>query len=446
MQKKYFGTDGIRGRMGDVTVHPEFMLKLAFAVGKVLARPGETIVIGKDTRISGYLIESALQAGLIAAGVNVALVGPMPTPAIAYLTRTLGAVAGIVISASHNPFEDNGIKFFNAAGYKLSDELECAIEAQIDAPMKTVSAAALGKAVRKEHAAGRYVEFCKATLPSRVSLKGLKVVVDCANGATYHVAGPVFEELGAEVVLLNAEPNGVNINVDCGSLHPETLAAAVIKHQADCGVALDGDGDRLIMVDHQGAVVNGDQLLAVLAMDYYKQYGADFGVVGTLMTNLALEKLLATNGVGFERAAVGDRYVMALLKEKGWELGGESSGHLINLALSTTGDGIVSALQILRVIKSTGESLQQLAECMQLCPQSMVNITVDNATLRVEMPDVKACVQAAQSTLGNQGRILVRASGTEPLIRVMVEAEGMSQEAVHALAQTIADDILAKIA
>jgi phosphoglucosamine mutase len=437
MEKRYFGTDGIRGRVGQEPMTPEFVLKLGWAAGRVLVGDGHPLVlIGKDTRISGYMMESALQAGLSAAGVDIRLLGPMPTPAIAYLTRTLRGSAGIVISASHNPYYDNGIKFFSSRGTKLPDEVELAIEAEIARPMETVDSADLGKAERVADAAGRYIEFCKSTFPTGSTLRGLKLVVDCANGATYHVAPSVFEELGAEVVAIGDAPNGLNINADCGAAAPQHLGEAVLRHKADLGIALDGDGDRLIMADHHGELVDGDELLAIIATARHEDGSLPGGVVGTLMSNLGLEKALEGLGVPFARAKVGDRYVMEALEAAGWLLGGESSGHIICLDRTTTGDGIVSALQVLQVVVASGRTLHELKGRMTKFPQVLVNVPIQGRVDVEHAPAVQSAVRDVEATLGARGRVLLRPSGTEPLIRVMVEGE--DARTVRRLADQIA--------
>lgn len=433
MERKYFGTDGIRGRVGQYPITPEFVLKLGWAVGKVLSKSGQgTVLIGKDTRISGYMFESVLEAGLCAAGVDVKLLGPMPTPAVAYLTRTFHADAGIVISASHNPYYDNGIKFFSAEGMKLPDKLELAIEAAIDKEMTT--GPELGKVRRIVDAAGRYIEFCKGTFPSDLNLKGLKLVVDCANGATYHIAPSVFSELGAEVIALGVEPDGTNINVECGSTKPQALADAVLEHQADLGIALDGDGDRLIMADEKGEIVDGDELLFIMAAG--SPSNRPEGVVGTLMTNLGMEVALKQLGIGFERAAVGDRFVMEQMLRLGWNMGGESSGHLICLDKNSTGDGIVAALSVLAILVQEGKTLSKLKQGMTKYPQTMINVEVSDGKKLVECDSVVSAVSAAENELGDRGRVLLRPSGTEPLVRVMVEGESASQ--IHTIAEQLA--------
>jgi phosphoglucosamine mutase len=426
--KKYFGTDGIRGRVGDYPVTAEFMLKLGWAAGRVLGSSGgDLVVIGKDTRISGYMFESSLEAGLIAAGIDTRMLGPMPTPAIAYLTRTLHACAGIVISASHNAYVDNGIKFFSGEGSKLSDEVEHAIEAELEKPMETVESDRLGKAERVEDAAGRYIEFCKSTIPSRTTLKGLKIVVDCANGATYHVAPSVFHELGADVTAIGASPDGLNINLECGSTHPEHLQKMVRELGADVGIALDGDGDRVLMVDSSGVLLDGDELLFIIAMSRLQQGNLNGGVVGTLMSNLGLEHALQSHNIAFDRADVGDRYVLERLKQNHSMLGGESSGHIICLDRTTTGDGIVSALQVLAAMVKTGKPLHELKTGMRKYPQRMINVPVTKTVDLTDVSDVQAAVKSAEQRLAGRGRVLLRPSGTEPVVRVMVEGEDEKQ-------------------
>jgi phosphoglucosamine mutase len=424
MTKRYFGTDGIRGKVGKAPITPDFMLKLGWAAGKVFAREGRSkIIIGKDTRISGYMFESALEAGLSAAGVDVLLLGPMPTPAIAYLTRTFRCNAGIVISASHNPYYDNGIKFFSEQGTKLPDDIEHAIEAQMDMAMTTVEAAELGKARRIEDAAGRYIEFCKGTVSGDLQLKGLKIAVDCANGATYHIAPKVFRELGAEVIEIASSPDGININENCGATSTRLLEKVVVAEKADLGIALDGDGDRLIMVDHKGATVDGDELLFIIAMEMQRKNQLKGGVVGTLMSNFGLEQGLKQAEIPFVRAQVGDRYVMTELAEREWFLGGESSGHLICRHLISTGDGIVAALQVLRAMADTEASLHVLKSAMGKMPQTMINVRLSEKIDVISLPAVQAAVADIESRLGDRGRVLLRPSGTEPLVRVMIEGD-----------------------
>jgi phosphoglucosamine mutase len=439
MKNKYFGTDGIRGRVGDSPVTADFMLRLGCAAGKVLAKDdGRSVVIGKDTRISGYMFESALEAGLAAAGANVSLLGPMPTPAIAYLTRTLHACAGIVISASHNPFYDNGIKFFSADGEKLPDEVEQAIEAQLDEPFSTVSSEKMGKAVRIDDAAGRYIEFCKGTIPFSINLRGLKIVVDCANGATYRVGPDVLSELGADVIAIGNDPDGLNINDACGSTYPEFVSKAVLEHGADIGIAFDGDGDRVIMVDNNGNTVNGDELLYILAAARQDNGELVGGVVGTVMSNFGLELALRNRSIPFERSPVGDRHVHRALVSNGWTLGGEASGHLLCLDRASTGDGIVSALQILEVMVSTGKGLAELAAGVQKLPQIMINVPVDGQFVDIsDSVTINQAVISVQDQLGDTGRVILRPSGTEPLIRVTLEGADAGQ--VNRLAEELAD-------
>jgi phosphoglucosamine mutase len=421
--RKYFGTDGIRGRVGENLINPEFVMKLGWAAGKVLAGRGTNkVLIGKDTRISGYMLESALEAGLSAAGINIGLLGPMPTPAIAYLTKTFRSEAGIVISASHNPYYDNGIKFFSADGMKLEDDIEIAIESQMDKPMECVASEKLGKVVRIADAAGRYIEFCKGNFPSALSLKGLKIVVDCANGATYHIAPNVLSELGAEVIEIGTQPDGLNINRKVGATSMKAIIESVIKNKADLGFALDGDGDRLMLVDHKGNVIDGDQIVYIIARDALRSGRLQGGVVGTVMSNLGLEVALDGLGVPFARSKVGDRYVMELLKKKGWTIGGEGSGHVLNLSAASTGDGIVAGLQVLAAMLSADVTLNELSREMTKYPQTLINVRFSEGTKPLEDKCVKQAVIAAEKTLGNSGRVLLRKSGTEPLVRVMVEA------------------------
>ncbi|MCB1603352.1 MAG: phosphoglucosamine mutase [Xanthomonadales bacterium] len=424
-EKKYFGTDGIRGKVGGSLMTAEFALKLGRAAGVVLGKlsPSNTILIGKDTRISGYMLESALEAGLSSAGTNSLLLGPMPTPGIAWMTSSMHASAGIVISASHNPYYDNGIKFFNADGEKLSDELELAIEQELDKEFATVSSEKLGKAKRVDDAAGRYIEFCKSSFPRQKSLAGLKIVLDCANGATYHIAPQVFSELGADVTVIANKPDGLNINADCGSTHPQILQEQVLETGADLGIALDGDGDRVLMINHYGEVIDGDQLIFIVAKHLHKNGKLNGGVVGTLMTNQAMQSGLSDLGIDFLRADVGDRYVHQLLRKNNWHLGGESSGHILNLDLATTGDGIVSALMVLSVMIKEGKNLKELADEIPLYPQVLINITVENAKSLAQHQDVISLSTEIDKELGNNGRTLIRASGTQPMLRVMVEAK-----------------------
>ncbi len=421
--RKYFGTDGIRGRVGEGQIQPEFVLRLGWAVGRVLGNGQGEVVVGKDTRISGYMLESAIEAGLSAAGVDVRLLGPMPTPAIAYLTQTLRARAGVVISASHNPFYDNGIKFFSGKGSKLTDQEEMEIERLLEEPIQTVPAADLGKARRLEDAAGRYIEFCKSTIGSGVRLNGLKMVVDCAHGATYHIAASVFEELGAHVASIGASPDGLNINSGCGATHPETLRAKVMATGADVGVALDGDGDRVIMVDEHGQIIDGDEILYIIAKSRQEQGLLIPPVVGTVMSNFGLEQAFSKQGISFIRAKVGDRYVMEQLHAHGGLLGGESSGHIICLDKTTTGDGLVSALQVLEVLSRTGKTLSQLCTGMVKLPQKLVNVQLPEGVETMNDGKVGGFVKSVEEALAGSGRVLLRASGTEPVIRVMVEGE-----------------------
>jgi len=447
MTRKYFGTDGVRGRVGEPPVTPEMVMHLGYAAGKVLAGSDQrttggdppAVLIGKDTRISGYMLESALQAGLSAAGIDVYLSGPLPTPAVAYLTRALRLQAGIVISASHNLFEDNGIKFFSASGDKLPDAVEREIEQRLSDPIQTAPSAGLGKARRINDAAGRYIEFCKSTFPNDLDLRGWKIVVDCAHGACYHVAPHVFHELGADIVPVGNRPDGLNINRECGATHPEALKQAVRQHHADLGLALDGDGDRLVMVDGEGRGYDGDQLLFMVACHRQASASLRGGVVGTVMTNFGLERALAARSIPFVRAAVGDRYVLEKLYEVGWQLGGENSGHIICLDKHTTGDGIVSSLQVLHAMRATGKTLSQLASELQMYPQVLVNVQIVRGLDFRGNPQVQSAVQAAEAQLNGRGRVLLRPSGTEPVLRVMVEGE--SEQLVRELAESIAASI-----
>jgi len=437
LEKQYFGTDGIRGRVGSFPITAEFMLKLGWAAGRALAEEGcNKVLIGKDTRISGYMFESAIEAGLSAAGVNIALLGPMPTPGIAYLTRTLHACAGIVISASHNPFDDNGIKFFTRDGKKLPDAIEYKIEELLSAPLETVEPASLGKAERIVDAAGRYIEFCKSTIRAGMDFSGIKMVVDCANGATYHIAPHVFTELGASVFPIGVAPNGLNINLDCGSTKPAALQEAVKAQGADLGIAFDGDGDRVIMVDHLGEVVDGDELLFIIAQDRLRVGNGPSAVVGTLMTNLGLEVGLSELGIVLHRTKVGDRYIMEQLIKDKLTLGGEGSGHIICLDKTTTGDGIVSALQVLTAMVRSGKSLHELKSGMIKYPQLMINVPVGQKLDLDSCPSVQEAIRRAQGRLADKGRILLRPSGTEPVVRVMVE--GIDPAVVSLLAQDLA--------
>jgi phosphoglucosamine mutase len=424
MSRKYFGTDGIRGLVGQFPITPDFMLKLGWAAGMAFRRQGACrILVGKDTRISGYMFESALEAGLSAAGADVMLLGPMPTPAIAYLTRTFHAEAGIVISASHNPHYDNGIKFFSGHGTKLPDEVELMIEELLDTPMVVVESAKLGKVSRINDAAGRYIEFCKSSVPTSTDFAGLKIVVDCAHGATYKVAPNVFRELGADVSVLAAQPNGLNINDQCGSTHVDSLQAAVIEQHADIGIAFDGDGDRVLMVDHTGAIVDGDELLYVIARDLHEQGRLQGGVVGTLMSNLGLELAFKELDIPFVRAKVGDRYVMSELLSRGWQLGGENSGHIVCCQYTTTGDAIIAALQVLMALRRRGQTLAEARQALRKCPQVLVNVRFSGDRDPVEHPAVQDACERVVKRMAGRGRVLLRKSGTEPLVRVMVEGD-----------------------
>ena len=442
MSRKYFGTDGVRGKVGEMPITPDFVMKLGWAAGKVLAKQGsKKVLIGKDTRISGYMLEAALEAGLSAAGLKPVLLGPMPTPAVAYLTRTFRAEAGVVISASHNPFYDNGIKFFSTQGTKLPDEVEDAIEQAMEQDLRCVESAQLGKASRIDDAPGRYIEFCKSTFPSELSLDGLKIVVDCANGATYHIAPSVFRELGAEVITMGCSPDGLNINDKVGSTAPKALVERVLQEQADLGIAFDGDGDRLIMVDHTGYEVDGDELLYIIARDLQQQGTLVGGVVGTLMTNLGLEVALSKLDIPLLRAKVGDRYVMELLQEKGWRLGGENSGHIICLDQTTTGDGIVAALQVLKAASRADKTLFELRQDINKFPQVLINVRFAGEQDPLLSEKVQQAVRNVEASLGKTGRVLLRKSGTEPLIRVMVEGE--VETVVREHAEKIAAEVMA---
>jgi len=443
--RKYFGTDGVRGKVGETPITPEFALKLGWAAGKALARNGQSwVVMGKDTRLSGYLLESALEAGLSAAGVSVRLLGPMPTPAIAYLTRAFHADAGIVISASHNPYYDNGIKFFGPNGMKLQDEVEESIEDWLDQPMQITAPDALGKAMRQDDARGRYIEFCKSSFPFHFNLRGLKIVLDCANGAAYQVGPSVFTELGAEVIKLACAPDGLNINHECGSTHPETLQQAVVEHEADLGIAFDGDSDRVLMVDRHGQLVDGDELIVIIAQERMATGNGVKGVVGTLMSNLGMEIAVREMGLEFVRAKVGDRYVMAELQSRGWTLGGEASGHILCLDKTTTGDAIIAALQVLSAMVRTHKPLHELRGGMQKLPQVLINVRVGRRSDPMMHSPVVAAVKAAEERLADRGRVLLRASGTEPLIRVMVE--GADQSLVATLAEELAGAVAVAMA
>ncbi len=444
MTKRYFGTDGIRGAVGEGAITPDFMLKLGWACGRVFARESAdpehcTVLIGKDTRISGYMFESALEAGLVAAGVNVKLLGPMPTPAVAMMTRTQAADAGIVISASHNPFYDNGIKFFSAQGAKLADDIEHAIEAEMDKEISTVSSRELGKVLRVVDAAGRYIEFCKSTVAEGFNLRGLKIAVDCAHGATYHIAPSVFSELGAEVISLGVQPDGFNINEGVGSTDTAALAQLVQEQEADLGIAFDGDGDRVLFVDTNGELVDGDELIYIMARHRLAIGNSDAGVVGTLMSNLGMELALREEGLQFVRAQVGDRYVKEMMEIEGWHLGGESSGHIICSDITTTGDGIVAALQVLCAVKSSGETLSVLRSGMSKFPQTMINVRIAGKVNLGDYPEVAEAVAEVENQLGERGRVLLRPSGTEPVVRVMVEGEEAAE--VEKLCRGLADRV-----
>lgn len=441
MKKKYFGTDGIRGRAGAWPINPEFILRLGYATGKVLAQhtPQPVVLIGKDTRLSGYMLEAALESGLSAAGVNVMLCGPIPTPAVAYLTRTLRLSAGIVISASHNPYPDNGIKFFSAQGDKLPDHVELEIEALLEQPLICVTPEALGRAQRLDDAAGRYIEFCKSTFPNELDLKGLKLVIDCAHGAAYHTAPHVFHELGAEVINLGNQPNGLNINQDVGATAPKALQAKVIAEQADLGIAFDGDADRVQIVDQNGVLYNGDQLLYILTQDRLAQQQNIQGVVGTVMTNKAIEIALEQQQITLLRTKVGDRYVLEALKERQWLLGGESSGHLLCLDKHSTGDGIISALQVLSAMRRSHKNLAELMNGVTLYPQILINLPISNNYHWQEDNTLQREITVIEKTLKNTGRVLIRESGTEPLLRIMVEANNLNQ------GQTCVEHLASKI-
>ncbi|SEA62876.1 phosphoglucosamine mutase [Alkalimonas amylolytica] len=440
MSRKYFGTDGVRGKVGDFPITPEFAMKLGWAAGRVLSKSGtRKVLIGKDTRISGYLLETALEAGLVAAGIDVRLLGPMPTPAVAYLTRTFRAEAGIVISASHNPYYDNGIKFFSADGTKLPDEVELAIENELEQPMLCVPSEQLGKAVRVDDAAGRYIEFCKSHIPNHMSLKGFRLVLDCAHGATYHIAPNVFRELGAEVTVIGASPDGLNINADCGATHTLPLQEKVVEMKADLGIAYDGDGDRVMMIDHSGRVIDGDEIVYIIARAAQKQKRLHGGVVGTQMSNMGLELALAELKIPFLRSKVGDRYVMELLREHDWRIGGENSGHVLNLDHTCTGDGIIASLQVMTAMIQEQQSLAEISQGMTKLPQVLVNVKFEKGTAPLEKQNVKQAIADVEAKLGNKGRVLIRKSGTEPLIRVMVEGEVRTE--VEAFAQVIANAV-----
>ena len=447
MSRRYFGTDGVRGRVGEEPITPDFVMRLGYAAGKVLAAAehdslhGErpAVLIGKDTRVSGYMLEAALQAGLTAAGVDVRLTGPMPTPGVAYLTRALRLQAGVVISASHNPYEDNGIKFFSASGSKLPDAVELAIEAAMQQPIRTVGSKHIGRSKRVDDAAGRYIEFCKSTFPNNLDLRGMRIVVDCAHGAGYHIAPPVFHELGADVIAIGAEPDGLNINRDCGATHPETLAKAVRKHRADLGVALDGDGDRLMMADASGQIADGDRLMYAIAKSRQETGKLHGGVVGTLMTNLGAEMAIRALGCDFKRAKVGDRYVMEMLQQEGWILGGETSGHILCLDKHSTGDGIISALQVLAALRHSGRPLSDTLRDCPIYPQVLINVPVGKGFRLSEHAAIAATVAAVEAELGDSGRVVLRPSGTEPLVRVMVEGrdDGQVRQTADQIAEAV---------
>lgn len=443
MKKKYFGTDGIRGKVGSLPITPEFFVKLGYAAGIVLSRRNKrgqkpSVVIGKDTRISGYMLESALEAGFSSAGVNVFLTGPIPTPAIAYLTRSRKADFGVIISASHNPYDDNGVKFFSSKGLKLSDEIECEIESLIDQKMEIVLSNKLGKAQRAENYVKQYIEFCENTFSRGLTLKGLTIVLDCANGATYHIAPTIFSALGANIIVVNDKPNGLNINKKAGSIHPKNLQSAVVSHNADMGIAFDGDGDRVIMVDQNGTLVDGDQLLYLIAQFYIKEGYKFGGVVGTHMTNLAFEERCKMQSIPFVRANVGDRYVSAELDRRNWLLGGESSGHIIVKNLHTTGDGIISALQVLSFLVKNKRSLKDALEEIKLYPQILINIPTENK-VNLKSRVVKDAIKESESIMKGMGRVLIRASGTQPLVRVMTEGPARAEvsKAAKLLTKTI---------
>jgi phosphoglucosamine mutase len=443
MGRKYFGTDGVRGRVGEAPITPEFVMRLGYAAGRVLAQrtgPRPAVLIGKDTRISGYLLEAALEAGFSAAGVDVLLSGPLPTPAVAYLTRALRLSAGVVISASHNPFDDNGIKFFSFDGNKLPDETEARIEAALEEPMGCVKSEQLGRAKRIEDAAGRYIEFCKSTFPNDLDLHGLKVVVDCAHGAAYHTAPHVFHELGAEVVPIGTSPNGLNINDKVGATHTDALCKAVLEHQADLGIALDGDADRLMMCDASGRLFNGDELLYLIVRERTRHRHVA-GAVGTLMSNFGLEQAFQRLGVNFARAKVGDRYVLEMMQQRGWLYGGESSGHLLCLDCHTTGDGTISALQVLGAVRRSGKTLAELTDDLVMYPQRLINVKVAKGFDWQAHAALREATVQAERELGTDGRVLIRPSGTEPLLRVMVEAR--NDDTADRLARRLAESVAA---
>lgn len=438
-RKRYFGTDGIRGQVGNFPINVDFILKLGWAVGNIVSKGKDTrVLIGKDTRLSGYMFESALEAGLSAAGMDVYLVGPLPTPAVAYLTYTFRAAAGIVISASHNPYQDNGIKFFSAEGLKLDDEVELAIEDMLEKPLVIADASKVGRVFRMKDAAGRYIEYCKSSVPHNTTFKGIKVIVDCANGATYTIAPHVFEELEASVQAINTQPNGTNINDNCGSLHPEMLQSYVLNEKADIGIAFDGDGDRVIMVDHLGEIVDGDQLLFIIATHLRKRNKLVGGVVGTKMSNLGLEQALKNKDIDFVRTDVGDHHVLHELQERNWHLGGEPSGHIMSLDKSKAADGIIAALQVLHIMKSEGKSLHELKSAIHMYPQVIINVSCYDSRI-LEAEHIQKAYSAGEQRLNGKGRILLRASGTEPVARVMVEGE--DKTLVNEIAKNISDEI-----
>ena len=446
MARHYFGTDGIRGVVGQDPITPDFFIRLGFAIGSILVKNNRdkkikhpSVVIGKDTRVSGYMLESALEAGFIAAGVDVYLTGPMPTPAIAYLTKALRSQAGIVISASHNPFPDNGIKIFSEAGEKLPDAFEAEVELALNQPIQTVLPNELGKAKRVDDAEGRYVEFCKSTFPEKLNLRGLKIVIDCAHGATYHVAPKIFSELGAEVIAIGDEPDGFNINLNVGSTHPKTIKEATLKHKADLGIAFDGDGDRVVMIDHLGNIVDGDQLVLVIARALKEKNQLKGGVVGTLMTNMAIEKALKELEIDFVRTHVGDRYVLETLLEKGWSIGGENSGHILTLDAHSTGDAIIASLQVLKSLRLLNQSLHEATKDAPLYPQILINVETHKKIDLESNKSIQDVIKNVEAKLNNKGRVLLRPSGTEPKIRVMVEGENL--EEVKTYANQIAEKV-----
>lgn len=450
MARQFFGTDGIRGVVGQDPITPDFFIRLGFAIGSILVKNNHdkklkhpSVVIGKDTRVSGYMLESSLEAGFIAAGVNVYLTGPMPTPAIAYLTKALRSQAGVVISASHNPFPDNGIKIFSEAGEKLSDAFETEVELALNQPIKTVLPHDLGKAKRVDDAEGRYVEFCKSTFPENLNLHGLKIVLDCAHGATYHVAPKIFSELGADVITLGNEPDGFNINLDVGSTNPKTIKEATLKHKADLGIAFDGDGDRVVMIDHLGHIVDGDQLVLVIARALKQKNQLKGGVVGTLMTNMAIENALNDLGVEFVRTDVGDRYVLETLLEKGWSIGGENSGHILTLDQHSTGDAIIASLQVLKSLRLLNQSLYEATKDSPLYPQVLINVVTSKKIDLENNKSIQDAIKNVESKLNDKGRVLLRPSGTEPKIRVMVEGEDLKE--VKSAAELIAKVVGAEV-